>query len=55
MTFIGKTASSKVWHVVRAPYSYEGVNIDRETHIMSLCSLVWEVTETRRGEPTCKH
>ncbi len=28
--------------------------IDRSTHRMSLCSLVWEITQVKIGEPTCK-
>jgi hypothetical protein len=54
VTLIGKGRGSKVWHVVREPYSNEGVDLDRETHTMSLCSMVWTISETRRGEPTCK-
>ena len=52
---IGKGANSSVWHVLRVPYRNEGIDIDRETHVMSLCSHVWTVVQTRRGEPTCKH
>lgn len=51
---IGKGSNSSVWHIVRAPYSNEGVDIDRETHVMSLCSLIWTIVKTRPGTATCK-
>ena len=53
---VGKGNGSSVWHLVRAPYFLEGVDIDRDTHVMSLCSHVWTIVETRRRTAaTCKH
>jgi hypothetical protein len=28
--------------------------IDRDSHVMSLCSSVWTIVETKRGIPTCQ-
>lgn len=59
MMLIGRRKSSTTWHLVRAPYENEGVVGEtigpRDQHIMSLCSLVWEIEQLRRGEPTCAH
>jgi len=56
MKLIGRGPTSTKWHIVRAPFSNEGgPDMDRETHMMSLCSHVWEIAETRLGAPTCGH
>jgi len=53
-SLVGKGSTSTVWHIIRRPYSNEGgPNMDRENHLMSLCSHVWTITKTKRGAPDC--
>jgi len=55
---VGRGAGSAlgIWHTVRRPYDNEGTPEKRATDWrLSLCALVWEITEFRASKPTCWH